>query len=670
MKKTAQVTLLFALILVTPKAFSSVRVNTCKTCYIDYENGNDSWSGAAQTFQGGAVGPWKHAPGMQGLTPSGSATGDGCSGNCASQVPVAGDKYILKGGVVWPYTTAPWSWPWSGTSSTQKYGCAGPGCIYIGNAVGAGLAAWNKGIVNSIVLTRDLGRWNPASPPTISCSGGGGSGAAATPLVMPAAQGDVLIAGFIYHVTLTAQGSGYTSAPICTIAGGGGSAVLAADIDRAVVDLGALQSSPPDWPVGLYLTYPNTYSPSPGISSYDIFSGVEVRNILQKQRQSTGTAQTAMIGEGAHSTISNAYVHGRFVDCVAEGSCSTSMEFQDAAISPSDTYAEVANSIMENGDAFFLGTSTSQAHGICDNGAPCTFGTMGIATGTQTFHGPVSVHGNKIYSDSWQIRLAGNNASGNDPFLVYGNEVWLTLYQVNASAHVNRRYSELQPPATLISYNNIDHNHMEGSGNQQECRVGVTLYFFNEVIWGTGTSTPPYGIDPADAGGGGCTAYFYNDTLYNPTGPYNCLNSGNATVATRVVMQNIHCISGPTVVDPFAGSASDVIFENQAGSSNPAAVQAASTVQGVSTANAQGYTSSNLYAPTSANDGTVTFASGTGSVNLSSLCSGNLAALCADINGNTRPASGGARWQAGAYVYGSGGSSPVAAPTGLTAVVE
>src|SRR5208282_5171637 len=83
--------------------------NTCVTCYIDYENGNDLWSGTAETFQGGTIGPWKHAPGMLGLTPSGGATGDACANNCASQVPVAGDKYILKGGDVWPYTTGPWA---------------------------------------------------------------------------------------------------------------------------------------------------------------------------------------------------------------------------------------------------------------------------------------------------------------------------------------------------------------------------------------------------------------------------------------------------------------------------------------------------------------------------------------------------------------------------------
>src|SRR5208282_6748717 len=266
-KNLVQAALLIALMLAVPKAFPSIRANTCKTCYVHYETVNVSWSATTETFQGGVVGPWKHAPGMLGILPSGTSSGDGCSGNCATQSPVTGDRYILKGGVVWPYTTLPWLFSANGTSSTQKYGCAGPGCIYVGNAIGAGLSAWNKGIVNSIVLTRDLGGWNPASPPTIACSGGGGSGAAATPLVIPASSNDPLIATFIYHINLTAQGSGYTSAPNCAISGGGGSATLAADIDRAVIDAGATQSNPPHWPVdGSRTPY------CPGVSNYDIVS--------------------------------------------------------------------------------------------------------------------------------------------------------------------------------------------------------------------------------------------------------------------------------------------------------------------------------------------------------------------------------------------------------------
>ncbi len=633
--------------------------NTCTTCYIDHVNGSDSNDGTTETT-GGGHGPWKHAPGMLGLSPTGTSTGDGCTANCASQVPVAGDKYILKGGVVWPYTTMPWSWgSASGTSSTQTYGCAGTGCIYVGNAVGAGLPAWNAGVVNSVVMTRDLGGWNPASPPTITLSGGGGSGAAATPNVMPAAQSDPNVAGFIYHVTLTSGGSGYTSAPSCSISGGGGTGTCAADIDRAIIDDGALQASPPDWPCGLASNSWNHGPINYGAGSYVIFNGLEVRDLWCQTSASRGPIDM-LGGIGPHSTASNNYVHGEFVDCVTPASgapvavtspCPTSgagyVWPQDNGIDPYGAYSEAANNIVEDGDSFVLGTSTTVSNNYCGLNGACIATSFGIEMSAGTA-GPSSVHGNKIYSGAWLIRQQGNATA--NPFLAYNNEVWLALYAYNPSFHVNRRYSQLSTGTTLYSYNNIDHNHVAAASNQQQCAPSQSLYFFNEVIWAQGGGTPPYGINTTSPAVGGCAAYFFNDTIYNAQSSqgYVCLNSNStATNATTVVMQNLHCITGPSVVNPFWGSGyTNITYEDYAGSSVAANVQAASVVQGISTANAQGYTLLNLYAPTSASGATVPFATGGNSANLSALCSGYLVPLCSDINGVPR----GPNWQAGAYV--------------------
>ena len=57
------------------------------------------------------------------------------------------------------------------------------------------------------------------SAPTVSFSGGGGSGAAATAVINAA--------GRVIGVTLTAFGSGYTSAPTVSFSGGGGSGAAA-----------------------------------------------------------------------------------------------------------------------------------------------------------------------------------------------------------------------------------------------------------------------------------------------------------------------------------------------------------------------------------------------------------------------------------------------------------
>jgi hypothetical protein len=632
------------------------------THYVDYATGSDTNNGTSTST------PWKHAPGMKGLTPSGSSTGDGCSNNCASYTPAAGDLIILKGGTVWPYTVLPWQWPsGNGSGSTSTYGCTGTGCIYVGNAVGAGLPAWNSGTVTSVTLERDLGGWNPSSPPSIGCSGGGGSSATATAHVVPAANTDTNIAGFIYHVALTNAGRSYTSAPTCTFTSGSGTATLIADIDRAVIDGGATQGSAPDWPWGQCGSFSTTCQPAFTESAkYLIVSGLEIRNFEVQNNTNGGVndEQEAMIQmQGSNVTASNNYVHGLQLDCVVAGSCSANGESTLWAIAPQSPYDEVANNILENGDFALLGSGQKN---ICSTNAFCEFGAMGIGTGTQAGGGPISIHGNTEYSNSWQWRVAGNNLSGTDPYLSYGNELWLTLYQVNTGSHINARYSQLTSSATLISYNNIIHSEVGGTSSQIQCATGMTYYFFNEITWGIGTGTLPYSLDIVDAGtGGGCALNLYNDTIYS-NNTNACENTQAATSTTTITTQNLHCITG-TLVDPYWQTATGNVFQNYAGSTASATVQSSSVPQALSTANGQGYASTNLFAPTSTLNGTVTFSSNANSANLTSLCSGNFTPLCSDINGNARPTSGG--WQAGAYQLGSSGTAPLP-PSDLSAVVN
>ncbi len=83
--------------------------------YADFVNGLDTNSGTSESSA------WKHLPGMP-----------GCSGNCSSLTPSAGEGFILKGGVTWTNAALGWSWNWSGTSTTSSPGCTGSGCVYIG----------------------------------------------------------------------------------------------------------------------------------------------------------------------------------------------------------------------------------------------------------------------------------------------------------------------------------------------------------------------------------------------------------------------------------------------------------------------------------------------------------------------------------------------------------
>jgi hypothetical protein len=70
--------------------------HTCSVCYVS-AGGSDSNSGATKLLS------WAHLPGSPLAT-----------GNAASQVPVAGDSYIFKGGDTWTNANFPITWSWSG----------------------------------------------------------------------------------------------------------------------------------------------------------------------------------------------------------------------------------------------------------------------------------------------------------------------------------------------------------------------------------------------------------------------------------------------------------------------------------------------------------------------------------------------------------------------------
>lgn len=83
--------------------------------YADYANGSDANAGTSESA------PLQHFPGMT-----------GCTKNCSSITPAAGEGFILRGGITWTSASLPWTWTWSGTSTTSSPGCTGSGCIYVG----------------------------------------------------------------------------------------------------------------------------------------------------------------------------------------------------------------------------------------------------------------------------------------------------------------------------------------------------------------------------------------------------------------------------------------------------------------------------------------------------------------------------------------------------------
>ena len=82
------------------------------------------------------------------------------------------------------------------------------------------------GAVTSINIDNAGINYDAASPPTITISGGSGTGASAS----------VTVDGSISEITVDAGGSGYTSSPLVSIVGGGGSGAAA----TAIITKGAV----------------------------------------------------------------------------------------------------------------------------------------------------------------------------------------------------------------------------------------------------------------------------------------------------------------------------------------------------------------------------------------------------------------------------------------------
>ena len=115
------------------------------------------------------------------------------------------------------------------TISTKSEISSGP----IGTWVN-GVSVWSYkstqsktfGAITNIAITNAGQGYDAASPPVITISGGGGTGATA----------NVVVNGSISEITVTAGGSGYTSSPLVSIVGGGGSGAAA----TAIITKGAV----------------------------------------------------------------------------------------------------------------------------------------------------------------------------------------------------------------------------------------------------------------------------------------------------------------------------------------------------------------------------------------------------------------------------------------------
>jgi hypothetical protein len=621
-------------------AATGVFANTCTTCYIDYSAGNDNWDGTSKTFLSGSTGPWKHAPGMKGTGPAGTSS-DGCTGNCATQSPRAGDQYILKGGVVWPNSVLPWTWSWNGSSTAgnPNIGCVGSGCIYIGID-----PTWNLGTVHSVILARDFGGCG-AGGVSVSINGGGGSGATAVATMLSPLSnfGD----GTSYHVgyfTVTSAGSGYTSNPTVTVTGAGCNSVLAvADTQRAIIDGGAPGATWTSILPSALVTMTN---------QYDILDNIEVRNFKWDATVQSGNVGV-VAGGGAHWTGSNIYIHN-FYPAVHPTSGDGSF-----ILSANGAGGEITNSWVNDAEPSF----------------PCPGNTTYCSFGGGEMIDAGSVHNNHITHGVWMVKTANIGAGGTQ--YVYNNEIWGGMAS-DSGAHLNLFYLG-GAGLTIYEYNNLAYDNAGSTSQIPEFGGGgtpTTYYVFNNVVWNDGSGNAIWAIDNnacTASGGNSCgplhtTYYFWNNTCGGGNNPdqfaASCVNTGVGSTNSRpyldINLYNNYAITSQAHGHWFylAGAANTVNGVSSPSSNTADGANMVSSLQSSATA---GAAITNIFQPTSSNSPTVTFAISVGGKNLThtnpGCASPGLAALCYDINGNPRPEVG--PWTAGAFVYTGKPNPPV-----------
>jgi len=643
------------------------------TCYyIDYSSGSDTNSGTSKTS------PWKSVPGMTCAT-----------GNAAAHSFKQTDEFILKGGVTWPYACVSGQWSISGGGASTKNSYAYPG-MYVGYD-----PTWNSGIVNSVRVT-DPGNCSTGTTLSVTLSGGGGANASA---VAKMEKVDTISAPTLLDfVSLSNQGSGYTSNPGVSFNVTSGSCTRMpaayADIYSPVISgAGGTMGSASSIPDLFYIN-----------AAYATIDHLEFAHDRVFSTNYTGGGAPNMLGSfGASITWQNLYVHDMELsdvtsfnsNCVVSGNSECNLDQANSAGiylgGSNGVQSTVNNSIFNNYEAEAGGCAAGDNY----SGGNCVQFTAiftspysGTAVGAFVTNNLINNWRGGIYT----LGQVSNN-------VVAGNQMWASLHDVGTQ-HGDTYYLQ----AGGLTYNNILRNifpgtaafYVETGDGSSPTAVGNQNYLFNNIVYDIGTSTPPIGYS-SEFYSSAATAVSphpdlraVNNTFYSYQGNNDCVNAGQwygASPSLQSLMGFTHynnqCLSTEANVHWYdSNDQTHCGVQNGCGlwnthnqpNSTPTQdmVDPINVIDTPSAAASQGYTPANNFAPTAASNDTVVFASNASSQNLTSLCSSSLnglslSALCFDINGNPRPTSGG--WQAGAYQFGGSGNGPQA-PTGLTAVVH
>jgi hypothetical protein len=629
------------------------------TCYyIDWSRGNDSNSGLSK------VQAWKHMPGMAGAT-----------GRPAAHTVSQTDQFILKGGETWPYAALNNTFGWfigtGGATTPNAY--AYPG-VYIGYD-----PAWNNGTVLSVRVV-DPGFCSATARLSVSLTRGGGSGATATAIMdAPQTPLNESPAGtynpsysILAFVKVTAAGSGYTSNPDVGFSLTSGSC---SKLPRAYADI----YSPIISAAGA--TWGNSKSIKPVIDfrvRRITVDHLEIRDVSvysNSDYSSSGTA-TVILNDALEAVWRNIYLHnftlssvsGFNAGCIVPGGSPPPCNLDIASTAGIQgggninaayaTSLTVTNSIFTNYESVASGCAANSGYKF-----ECVQMTAAYDVGKFT---------NNIMN-YWRGGIYTVQAS--NAYTVAGNKAWAFLHDVGTQ-HGDAFYLN----GGGITYNNILRNIYPGTaafyqetnrGAAGTTAIGLQSYFFNNVIWDIGTSTPPIGwsseftatatgFSPAPLG------VAWNNTYYGYRGEQACNVAGQwygtsarLQASFSFTLANNHCITNQSKTPWYYSDAGNYGIWNGRSNPNSAGTRAligpTSVIMSPSSATSQGYVPANNFAPTAASNGSVAFSSGRDTQNLTSTCRTtvnglSLADLCYDITGKARPTTGG--WEAGAYYFG------------------
>ena len=356
------------------------------------------------------------------------------------------------------------------------------------------------------------------------------------------------------------------------------------------------------------------------------------------------------------------------------------------------TAGAIDNNEMINGNDPTLASGTTISYNVFDgsdssqgttalacqyavNGSPCT---SGMAIGIDAYNVDHNVF--RYLSNGW---IAGNTHDVHDNLFEYlYNPItgcWSSTGKncssgPNDGPHPNIFNTDGNASGvTDYFYNNVVRNNFQNVGMWFNVPVG--LYFFNNVVWGSGSIGPQNCVTINNNTSSAVSVYVYNNTFDFPcTFRFDQANGPAPAFNGTAYFENNHLIG-------YANLGALRLCDT--GATCTFTDRGSEIVQTESTANGQGYVTGNNYAPTLITNATV----GAGA-NLTSSCStfsadsmlcngttagvveqagsGGMVAVSPAIIINARPGSG--AWDVGAYQFGKGSAGPPKPATALTTV--